>query len=91
MKWEELQPGDQLLPLGGFHSVVLNREPDPMVVLSVAVRTNDGKHVSPFGQRDIVDLLFLNTRTAETIKEVRYTSGSAALGYEIVRAGRRIA
>jgi hypothetical protein len=91
VKWEELQPGDQLLPLGGFRSDVLNREPDPMVVLSVAVRANDGKHVSPFGQRDIVDLLFLNTRTAETIKEVRYTSGSAALGYEIVRAGRRIA
>ncbi len=91
MKWEELQPGDQLLPLDELRIDVLNSDPDPLVVLSVVVRANDGKDVSPFGQRDIVDLLFLNTRTAETFKEVRYTSGSAALGYEIVRAGRRIA
>lgn len=91
MRWEDLQPGDQLLPLGGYRSDVLGREPDPMIVLSVAVRVNDGKEVSPFGQRDIVDITFLNARTAETFREVRYTSGSAALGYEIVRANRRIA
>jgi len=64
---------------------------DPMVVLEVSVRANDGKQVSPFGQRDIVDVLFMNARTAITFKEVRYTSGSAALGYEIVRGGCRIA
>jgi len=91
MRWEDLQPGDQLLPLGGYRSDVLGREPDPMIVLSVSVRENDGKEVSPFGGRDIVDILILNTRTAETFREVRYTSGSAALGYEIVRGGARVA
>jgi len=91
MRWEDLQPGDQLLPLSGYRSDVLGREPDPMIVLSVSVRENDGKEVSPFGGRDIVDILILNTRTAETFREVRYTSGSAALGYEIVRGGARVA
>lgn len=89
MKWEELQPGDQLMPLGGYQ--VMGRDADPVVVLSVIVKRNDGKQVSPYGQLDIVELLCLNTRTAHTFKETRYTSGSAALGYEIVRDGHRIA
>jgi hypothetical protein len=62
-----------------------------MVVLSVIVKHNDGKQVSQYGQRDIVELQYLNTHTAHTIKDTRYTSGSAALGYEIVRDGHRIA
>lgn len=91
MKWEDLQPGDQLLPLNGYRSDVLSRETDPMVVLSVDVKENDGKEVSPFGARGVVKILFLNARTADTFTETRYTSGSAALGYEILRAGKRIA
>ena len=92
MRWEDLRPGDQLLPLTGYHRIDLSlgRELDPMVVLDVTVRPNDGKEVSPFGARDIVDILILNTRTATTFREVRYTSGSAAIGYEIVRGGERI-
>lgn len=93
MRWEDLQPGDQLLPLFGARSRALlgcDSDSDPMIVLKVDVLKNDGRDVNPFGQSDVVHILFMNARTAETFKEVRYTSGSAALGYEIVRGGERI-
>lgn len=90
MKWEDLRPGDQLMPFKGYRSDVLDRELDPMIVLSVTVKENDGKRVSQYGGGNIVEILYLNVRTAETFKETRYTSGTAALGYEIVRDGVRV-
>ena len=91
MKWEDLQPGDQLLPFNGYHSNVLDRQLDPMIVLSVIVRENNGQRVKSYVDEDIVEILYLNARTAETFTETRSPSGSAGLGYEIVRDGERIA
>jgi len=91
MKWEDLQPGDQLLPLEDYSDgYVLGRPMDPMIVLSVVVKENDGRRVSLYNGFDIVEILYLNTRTAETFSETRYTSGAAAIGYTIVRDGRHI-
>jgi hypothetical protein len=91
MRWEDLQPGDQLLPYKGYRSDVLDRELDPMIVLSVVVKENNGKQVSKYGDTDVVEIQYLNMRTAATFKETRYASGTAGLGYEIVRAGERVA
>lgn len=91
MKWNELQPGDLLLPYAGYRSDVFDRELDPVVVLSVTVTVRDrDAGIHPYGLQDAVEIEFLNVRTASTFKENRYTSGTAALGYEIVRGGRRV-
>lgn len=92
MKWEELQPGDQLIPLESYSGSL-----DPVIVVEVTTRKGPAGTgyvlVGRIGidQRDIIDLLFLNTRTATTFKEVRYATGSAGIGFQIIRNGERVA
>ena len=77
MKWADLRPGDQLIPM----AMALRNDLGPCLVLEVNAVPQ---------KPDEVEIVFLDLVHQKSFREKRYASGTAALGFELVRGGERV-